>query len=343
MISIYDTAGIEQLRRQYAMQPHQLKQFLNALFKKSADPDHALEILFPAAKQGFKEQLKFQTLTLIKRQDSQTDGASKLLFRTEDQHLIETVILRPKTGRTSLCISSQIGCACRCSFCATGKMGFIRNLTTAEILDQVMLANHLLKAEDRAVRNVVFMGMGEPLLNPTALYAAIDFLTSTRYFNYSPARLMISTVGIPDAMIRFSKKFPKIPLALSLHSARQEVRETLIPYAKKYPLEDLWQALKELSKENKVMIEYLLLKDLTDTTADLAALQSYLKDLSVHINIIPYNSSSHCELEGTSATNRQRFIDTLKEAGFEATLRYSLGRDIAAACGQLVQQNQLPS
>jgi 23S rRNA (adenine2503-C2)-methyltransferase len=337
MISIYDTAGIEQLRKQHAIQPHRMKLFRTALFKKALDPDAALATLPESAREGFTNQINFHALELAERHDSEMDGASKLIFKTPDNHLIESVILRPKTGRTSLCISSQIGCACYCSFCATGMMGFTRNLTLAEILDQVTQANRLVKTEGRSIRNVVFMGMGEPLLNIEHVFKSVDFLKAAAFFNLSGSRITVSTVGIPPAMDRFTEEYPTVQLALSLHSARQEVREKLMPQARMYPLDRLRESLLRASVHGKVMIEYLMLDGVNDGEEDLQAVIAYLKDIPVHINVIPFNEYSGSNLRGTVVEGRKSFSDGLKAAGFETTLRYSLGSDIAAACGQLVQ------
>jgi 23S rRNA (adenine2503-C2)-methyltransferase len=340
MISLNDTAGLDALRSQNAVQPHRMKQFLNALFKKALSPADALATLPERARPIFERQIDFQPLELIERHDSSIDAASKLIFRTRDGHLIESVILQPKTGRTSLCISSQVGCACACDFCATGQMGFTRNLTAAEIIDQVMQANRLVQPEGRSIRNVVFMGMGEPLLNADNVFAALERLRAPAYFNYSGSRLMVSTVGIPEAMRRFVKQFPDVQLALSLHSARQEVRERLMPQARSCPLEALRRVLVELSGERKVMIEYLMLAGVNDGEADLLALIDYLQGLSAHINLIPFNAFDGCDLLGTAEPELQTFAARLKDAGFQTTMRYSLGNDIAAACGQLVQRKR---
>jgi 23S rRNA (adenine2503-C2)-methyltransferase len=340
MVSIYDTGGIEALRIRNAVQPHRIKRFRNALFKNACGWGEALETLPESARTDFARTLEFQALERVERHDSETDGASKLVFRTRDGHLIESVILRPKTGRTSLCISSQVGCACSCSFCATGEMGFARNLTADEILDQVAQASRLVKPEGRSIRNVVFMGMGEPLLNLENLFRALAFLCAAPFFNYAGSRLMVSTVGIPQAMARFTQQFPKVQLALSLHSARQEVRERLVPLARKYPLDVLRESLLDASRTGKVMIEYLMLAGVNDREEDGLALENYLRDISVHINIIPFNEYAGCNLRGTPKAERKAFADRLKKAGFLTTLRYSLGADIAAACGQLVQHKK---
>jgi 23S rRNA (adenine2503-C2)-methyltransferase len=338
MISVYDIKGMERLRSRTAVDPHRIKLFLNVLCKKAGSKTDALSVLPDEARAAFSKQVAFEALTLLERHDSAIDAASKLIFRTHDGHLIESVILRPKTGRTSICISSQVGCACACCFCATGQMGFSRNLPDAEIVDQVAIANRLLKAEERSIRNVVFMGMGEPLHNTEHVFRALDLLRAPSYFNLAESRLMVSTVGIPHAMEAFARNYPKIHLALSLHSARQEVRATLMPLAKSYQLEELQQALRAVSSHSKVMIEYLMLAGVNDREIDLDALKAYLKDIPAHINLIPFNAYDGCNLKGTAEAERRAFADQLKAAGFETTLRYSLGTDIAAACGQLVQQ-----
>jgi 23S rRNA (adenine2503-C2)-methyltransferase len=199
MVSIYDTSEIETLRNRNAVQPHRMKQFRNALFKHARGWAEALAELPETARDDFSKNVVFEQLVLEERHDSAIDGASKLIFRTADGHLIESVVLRPQTGRTSICISSQVGCACYCSFCATGKMGFARNLTAAEMLDQVAQANRMVGPEGRSIRNVVFMGMGEPLLNLDHVYSAVEFLKAPAFFNLSGARITVSTVGIPPA------------------------------------------------------------------------------------------------------------------------------------------------
>ena len=340
MVTIYDTDAINELRRRHAVQPHRMKLFRNALFKNSSDWNEALSTLPEDARADFKESIGFQCLELLERHDSKIDGASKLIFKTTDGHLVESVVLRPKTGRTSICISSQVGCACSCSFCATGQMGFMRNLSVAEILDQVSQANRLVRPEGRTIRNVVFMGMGEPLLNLENVFQALEFLQAGEFFNLSGSRITVSTVGIPEAMERFTSAFPKVQLALSLHSALQEVRAGLMPVAGKYPLEPLREALISASATGRVMIEYLMLAGVNDRAVDLQALEEYLRDIPVHINIIPFNAYAGCDLQGTAPEERKCFADRLKLAGFDTTLRYSLGSDIAAACGQLVQQKK---
>jgi 23S rRNA (adenine2503-C2)-methyltransferase len=285
--------------------------------------------------------LKLHSLELFQRCDSEVDGASKLLFRTETGMLIESVVLRIASGRTTLCVSSQVGCAAACDFCATGKMGIAQNLSSEQILDQVLQAGQLLAREDRKLRNIVFMGMGEPFHNEANLHETIELLTAKDCFHHPPTKILVSSVGVADAMLRCAEAFPNVNLALSLHSVRQEVRETLIPLAKKHPLDQLRDALLNINRLQNctVMIEYLMLAGMNDSADDARELIGWLEGLNVHVNLIPYNPIEDApHLEGTEPEARERFAEQLKEAGLKTTIRYSLGNDIAAACGQLVKK-----
>ena len=323
MNSVCDIQTLETLCRE----PHRRKLFCNAFFKKALPLEECLNKAPELA-----GRLSFQCLEFLERHDSQRDGATKMVLRTADGHKIEAVILRIASGRTSLCISSQVGCAADCQFCATGKLGFKRNLTAAEMLDQVLLAKRLLREEGRTLRNVVVMGMGEPLRNEENLFQCLETLRDPRFFNLSDNHLLISTVGIPDAMLRFAERFPKIRLALSLHSARQEIRERIMPVAKFQSLEKLKAVL---PVAGSFMIEYLMLKGINDGQEDISALIDFLRGTKAHINLIQFNPHPGAQFEPVSKEAREEFGKELRKAGFKTTLRYSLGDDIAAACGQL--------
>ena len=336
MKNIYDVEALESLRKSSRVDPDIIRQFRNVLFKKAGDWDEALNVI-PGEKQSlFRDNIQDQSLVLYDSMVSEIDGAEKLIFKTSDNHLVETVILKPESGRTALCISSQVGCSCYCSFCATGLMGFSRNLTINEILDQVLIANRLVKLEDRSVRNIVFMGMGEPFLNQNNVFDAINVLIDPAFFNLSSSHITVSTVGIVPGMLAYSEKLPNCRLALSLHSAIQSVRERLMPEARNYPLSTLRTVLEKVSKKGSVMIEYLLLKDITDKSEDLEALIHFVKDLPVHINLIPFNTFAGSNLIGSTEQDAVIFSEKLKNTGLSVTLRRSLGSDIMAACGQLV-------
>ena len=341
MLDIHDTPALDQFCRQRRINPHRLQRFRNAVYKRFGDDSVALRCLDNQEQDLVRDQIRLGQLQLIERHDSQLDGASKLVFRTQSGALIESVILRVSSGRTALCISSQSGCAVRCTFCATGRMGAVQNLTYSEIADQVVQAGRLLQPEGRTIRNVVFMGMGEPFHNEDNIYRAVELLCSPQAFNLSPRHICVSTVGIPAAMVRFARRFPSISLALSLHSARDCVRAELIPLARRDPLAELREALQQVIalQGRPVMIEYLLLAGINDSDEDAVILADYLKALPVHVNLIPYNPIAGLpDLAASDKERRWAFARVLRGLGHRVTMRYSLGADIDAACGQLVRR-----
>ncbi len=334
---LFDTEALEGLRASTRTDPGQVRMLRNALLK-DFEPDAAGLARAPAL-----SPLDLHTLVLEQRHDSKLDGATKLLFRTSSGLLTESVILRIASGRITLCVSSQVGCAAACRFCATGTMGIARSLSEAEILDQVFQAGQLLAAEGRRLRNVVFMGMGEPFHNEDALVEAIERLTDPAWFNLSPKKILVSTVGITGGMLRFARRFPSVGLALSLHSVREQPRQSIMPIAKRYPLPELRETVLQVNalQDRPVMLEYLMLGGINDTDADAAALIEWTQGLDVHLNLIPFNPVDGAQLRGSSAQRCSEFSDALKAAGRTTTLRHSLGRDIEAACGQLVKRENL--
>ena len=335
MLSIYDLDAVDAWARRHRIPPPSVRQ-LRADFLKHARPvEECLARLASVSRPAVSEALTFHTLTLAERHDSTRDGASKLVFRTADGLRLETVVLRIASGRTSVCISSQVGCAAGCVFCATGRLGLARNLTAAEILDQVVLAQRLVQPEHRRIRNVVFMGMGEPLHNEKAVYQALDVLRDPRGLHLSERHLLVSTVGMARAMAQFVEHYPRIRLALSLHSARQEVRKELMPAGKSQRLDKLRELLPVLCCHGNFMVEYVLLKGVNDGPEDLAALLDWLGGPPVHVNLIQFNAHPGSPFQAVRPTEREAFGAALRRAVYKVTLRYSLGDDIAAACGQL--------
>ncbi len=349
-VSIHDPLALETLRKNLRLYPHEMRRVRTAMMRTFRGIDGVLAELPGRVHDEVREQVRFHHLTLAERRDSQLDGASKLLFETDDAKRIETVILRAKTGRTTLCLSSQTACAVGCVFCATGRLKGLRNLTRAEILDQVVQAGEILRIERRQPRNIVFMGMGEPMHNEEVLHEVLHELGTKGAFHLSDAHLLVSTSGIPEGMVRLAQAFPKVGQALSLHSVRQGVREKLVPMARSHPLEPLREAIQALNRlqEREVMIEYLMFDGLTDTLDDLETLKDFLHGLRVHVNLIPYNAIDATPgvrldqetliLRPTPDERFRVFLQALKDAGFPATRRYSLGADIAAACGQLARK-----
>jgi 23S rRNA (adenine2503-C2)-methyltransferase len=338
--SVFDQAALERWRKSVKLDPIHLRRFSTSFLKKGADFETSLQHLPEVLIPNFRDSFAASLLELKQRFDSTRDGASKLLFETSKGHLIETVLLRIASGRTSLCVSSQAGCAVNCGFCATGKMGLKQNLPAFEILDQVRQGAELAAREGRKIRNLVFMGMGEPFQNREHLFAALDFLTDLGGFGLDQKKILISTVGILDGINAFSERYPRARLAVSLHSARDDIRKQIIPHAEKSALKGLRSTLLDYQTRTgqEIMLEYILLEGLTDQDEDILALQNFASGMRVHINLIPFNAIDfRHDLRPTSVERRQEFSRELKNRGLKVTTRYSLGSDISAACGQLAQ------
>ena len=223
-------------------------------------------------------------------------------------------------------------------------MGLHRNLKAPEIVQQVLNAAQITRADDRPLRNVVFMGMGEPLHNEANLYEAIRFLNHHQTFNMPLRRISVSTVGVPDAMRRLIDTFPGLQMAFSLHSARPELRARLVPWSRRYSWEETQEALRYVATKPKthrhqgpVMIEHIMIEGVNDSDEDADALVEYLRGMYVMINLIPYNANTFVQnWKPTSRERRSEFANRLRQAGIYTTIRYSMGSDVAAACGQLV-------
>ncbi len=343
MIEVHELPALRALARRLKVPEVERRRAEKALFKHRLPVDEVLAALPEAARAAWRDEVAWRPLELVARQDSALDGASKLGFRTADGSTVESVMLRFHTGRSSVCLSTQVGCAADCAFCATGKLGLKRNLTAAEIIDQVLQVARLFRAEGRTLRNLVFMGMGEPLHNEAAVHEAVEALRDPERFNFADRHIVVSTVGVPAAMVRFAERFPAVNLALSLHSAREEVRRWLVPTTRRHPLAELRAAAEAVTtrQQGPLMIEYLLFDGVTDTDADLVALQEFVSGFPVHINLIPFNPVAGTEalgLRGTPQKRREEFGAALKRAGLKVTLRRSLGADIDGACGQLARR-----
>jgi 23S rRNA (adenine(2503)-C(2))-methyltransferase len=272
------------------------------------------------------------------------DGrARKALLTLADGKVIETVLLRPSPTRWTTCISSQVGCAVACTFCATGLMGLSRSLTPEEIADQVLFWRQYMRREGLEGRldNVVYMGMGEPFHAYDAVAESLRRLTDQKGLAIGSRHVSVSTAGIAPKIVRFGRDFPQINLALSLHAATDELRTRLVPLNKAYPLSVLAEALKTYLAETnrKVFFEYVLLKGENDRAQDADALVAWLKDLGpaalLHVNLIVYNQTDTPHRPSSEADART-FQARLLAAGVKSTVRQNLGRDIDGACGQLV-------
>jgi len=275
-----------------------------------------------------EEHVPFSTLTVQREQEAR-DGTVKTLFHTADRRPIEAVLMRYRDGRRSVCVSSQSGCPLTCTFCATGTMKFGRNLRTSEILDQVL---HLRRIE--AVDHLVFMGMGEPLMNLEAVLGACEKLPDV---GIGHRRIGISTVGWVPGILRLTEicQYP-VRLALSLHSPEDELRSQIMPVNDKHPIAEVIEACDAWyeKRRRRVFVEYLMLAGVNDSVAQAHQLAALLDAKRYKVNLIPYNATG-AAYDGSSRAAIAAFRTVLETRGFEATVRLTRGQDIDAACGQL--------
>ncbi|HLP16867.1 MAG TPA: 23S rRNA (adenine(2503)-C(2))-methyltransferase RlmN [Bacteroidota bacterium] len=290
---------------------------------------------------------------LATEQRSAVDGTRKFLFRLEDGLSIESVSIPPREDavdaekRQTLCISTQIGCPLDCRFCATATMGYLRNLTAGEIVGQVMAVQQ--QSADKPVTNIVFMGMGEPMLNYDNVMKAIEVLTAHTGLAFSPRRITISTAGYASMIRRMADEDRKPKLALSLHSLRDDVRRELMPITKKFSVSELLSALEYYTKKTKksVMLEYILFEGVNDTAADVSLLIKAARRIDCRVNLIPFHSIAFvhphgigAELKGALREEIDLFASKLRAADIPVFVRNSAGVDIDAACGQLAVKSE---
>ena len=264
-----------------------------------------------------------------------TDGTVKHLWRMSDGELVESVLI-PTRDRLTLCISSQAGCAMACVFCATGWSGYRRNLTTAEIVAQFRGARRYAAQKGMGpITNVVYMGMGEPLMNRPAVMPSLTLLNQA--YGLGARRITVSTVGVVPGILELAKRTEQFRLAISLHAPTHELREQLVPIEKKYPLPELLAALEEFEAAGgrRITFEYVMIQGMNDTIADARDLSGIARKFQAHVNLIPFNPIPGVEWHPTPQQQLTEFAAALEARGVAATVRGPRGRDIAAACGQL--------
>jgi 23S rRNA (adenine2503-C2)-methyltransferase len=270
---------------------------------------------------------------------SNLDKTTKFLLKTNDSKLIECVSMIDK-NRHTICLSSQIGCSVDCSFCATGRMGIIRNLNVGEIIQQLIIINWEIKTP---ITNIVFMGMGEPFLNYTNVLKACYIINNTNGFNISSKKITISTSGILPKIKKFIDDKIKFKLAVSLNASSNAIRDKLIPINKKWPIESLINELKKykFNKYRPIMFEYVLMENINDSEKDAKLLIEILKSINCKINVIPYNSISK-DYSRPEIEKIEKFAKILNESKYQlkTLIRWSKGQDINAACGQLATVNE---
>lgn len=332
---------LEELVISLGMKKFYGKQIFNWLHQKIVRDLNEITNLSLKDRELLSEKAYIPFLNLLKQQVSKIDKTEKFLFKLEDGNTIETVLLRHKDKRNTLCISSQVGCPVKCAFCATGQDGFVRNLDVNEIINQVYTVERRLTKQGSNINNIVFMGMGEPLLNLSNVLKALDILSNENGINISKRKITISTSGIvPNIEKILLEKLP-IELAISLHSAINAKRDIIIPVNRSYPLEDLYAILQEYQRQTKrrISFEYIMINDFNVSDIDANALADFVHEFDHVVNLIPYNPVAGTEFERPSEKKIEKFFTFLKDVRkVNVTLRREKGTDIDGACGQLRQK-----
>jgi 23S rRNA (adenine2503-C2)-methyltransferase len=314
------------------------------LFSHHATSFEEMTTLGRSLRQKLSETFSLQPLQLVSHiastRESGDNRTEKILLKLPDNELIETVLI-PAENRLTACVSSQAGCSFQCAFCATGKMGLKHNLTAGEITGQIFALNRMLalKTPERKITNIVFMGMGEPLVNFENVIESIETLSTRNYsFSLSQKKITISTVGVIPQIQKLAHSGMKTKLAVSLHAAEQQKRESLMPVAaRQYPLKELRQSLAEYTSKTgmPVTLVYMLLKGINDSPEDAKMLARFAHGFLCKINLIDYNSIINMRFMPVNSATREMFQRHLLDSGLHVTVRKSYGTTINAACGQL--------
>ena len=332
---------LEQFFLENNQQKFRIKQLNEWLWEKGANSFDQMSSLSKDLRELLNEKFEFKSAK-IDQEFKSTDGTIKFSFKLFDDKLVEGVLI-PSKKRVTACISSQIGCSLDCTFCATGTMGLSRNLSSSEIFDQVFKLNEESdKNYGRSLTNIVFMGMGEPLLNYNNLLKAIHHITSEKGMGVSPRRITVSTAGLSKQIMKLADDEVKFNLAISLHSAIDEIRSEIMSINDSVNLQTLKESIRYFYEKtnNRVTYEYILFKDLNDDLDAARRLAAFCRISPCKVNLIEYNTVDGFDFEKSTEENTQGFIEFLEHRNIIVHLRKSKGKDIDAACGQLVNKIQ---
>ena len=292
-----------------------------------------------ALRERLSENFSISNISPVDQLSSSDIQTTKLLFELTDGNRIESVLMK-YDKRTTLCISTQAGCAMGCTFCATGQMGFTRNLSTGEIIAQILFFARQLAEDREKVTNIVYMGMGEPFHNYDATLASIDTLNHPRGMKFGARRFTISTVGLVPAIKRFTAENRQVNLAISLHAATDELRASMLPVNNRYPIADLIAACQEYvdTTHRRITFEWALIQNVNDTEEQAQKLVALLKDMLCHVNVIPLNPTEQFGGKRSEVIRIKKFQQALESNGIPCTIRIRRGIDIQAGCGQLASK-----
>lgn len=310
-----------------------VKQLREWIFEKGIDDFSKMSNISDSLTNALKDYPVIMGKIVFEAKSS--DGTHKLLIRYEDGQQVECVMI-PTANRITYCISSQVGCAMGCRFCATGKLGITRNLTTAEIISQVFL---LRRITDQSPNNIVYMGMGEPFMNYDNVIQSARILNDPEGFCIGARKITISTVGVPHVIERYADEAEQFHLAISLHASNDKVRDSIVPVNENWRMSKIIDAARYFNKKTNriVTFEYVLLAGINDLKEHAQELRKLI-DFPAKLNLIPFNDHKNSEFEAPTSSRVQHFKNSLEKLGLTATIRSSRGQDIAAACGQLAKE-----
>lgn len=334
--SIYDQSldALQEQLRLLGEPPYRATQLFRWLYRHDARCFEAMSDLPEPLRVALAQRWTFAMCDVVERRQDASDGATRCVLRLADGETIESVLI-PTPTRLTGCLSTQVGCKFACTFCASGAAGFVRNLSTGEILQQVLWLRRL--AAPHRLTHLVFMGIGEPLDNYEALVAAIRVLTSPVAFGMSPHRLTVSTCGVAPKIERLARERLRVNLSVSLHAATDRLRSRLMPVNRAYPIARLFSSCRDYRRAGRrpLTFEYILLEGENDRPSDADRLALRAKPLSAKVNLIPYNPVDSLSFQRPSVQRIEAFRHRLTAAGVVATVRWSRGGRVDGACGQL--------
>ena len=332
-----DSSFLEEQLSNWGQPPFHIKQIFQGVYQKYYQNWEQFTMLSKDLREKLCSNYSLINLQELKCTQSKDGKTQKYLFELFDGNLIESVLMQLK-DRTTLCLSTQSGCAMGCAFCATGRMGFKRNLKSGEILEQVIFFQRLLVNEGKkTISNLVFMGMGEPFANYENLKNCLHILKNPNTLRFGSRHMTVSTIGIIPRIIDFSEDFPQVNLAVSLHAPGNDIRTNLVPINKTYPIEKLITACKDYIKNTnrRISFEYVLLNGINDDKRQAKELALLVRGMLCHVNLIAYNPINDSDYSPPDNERITDFSNVLKEYGINTTIRQSQGQEIQAGCGQL--------
>lgn len=336
-------SNVDEFAAAFDLKPYRLRQLYRAATKELlAGPADVTTLPKELREALVARGIAFSAVEPLVLQRSQDGQTTKGLFRLHDGKEVEAVLMEHYGDRTTLCLSSQAGCAFACAFCSTGQAGFNRNLTAGEIFDQAWFFAHRLAERDKRITNVVFMGMGEPFHNYDSVMEAVALLNDPHGFGLGHRHITISTVGLVDKIDAFAAERCQVNLAISLHAPNDALRSSFMPVNRRFPIPKLMAACERYVEQThrKVFFEYVMLAGVNDGSECAQELAALMRGHLYHVNLIPYNSTPDAPYQATADGKIWEFAAILDAAGVPVTVRQNMGRDIAAACGQLQAETQ---